>query len=131
LPTGESEIIGYEPRKPGKGKLFTLEWPKRFDSTDSDDQAAAGTMVSSTGGKAFVSQRTAVESWAKRTGRDPQEEWKRIEDENRRKKDEELGMFPSTGGAVGGGDVTRAVNAPTEETDAQEGTEEGQDGAIV
>lgn len=131
LPTGETEIIGYEPRKPGKGKLFTLEWPKRFDSTDSDDQSAAGTMVSSTGGKAFVSQRTAVESWAKRTGRDPQEEWKRIAEEERRKKDEELGMFPGTGGTVGGSEATQTPEASPEEPNTQEGTKEGQDGAIV
>jgi hypothetical protein len=98
-PTGETKTR-FEQRKPGTSRNFRCEWPKRFTHTDTDDQAAAGALVSSTGGKAFVSQRTAVEAYAQRMGRDPHEEWRRVSDEARRAEDRELGMFPGTGGAV-------------------------------
>jgi hypothetical protein len=120
LPTGEMKVITYEQRVPGTGRIFTCEWPKRFAPSDTDDQAAAATMSTSTGSKAFVSQRTAVEAFARRMGRDPQEEWKRVLEEQQRREERELGMFPGTGGAVNGQTTTETTEDPIDDQDTQE-----------
>lgn len=119
-PTGDTETR-FEQRSPGTSRAFRCEWPKRFTNTDADDQAAASTMVSSTGGKPFVSQRTATESFARRMGRDPHEEWKRIADEKRIAEERELGMFPGTGGAVEPPIETDPTLDPSEQAEAQDG----------
>lgn len=120
LPTGKQKVVRYEQRNPGKGRLFTLEWPKQFESTDTDDQAAATTLSSSTGGKSFVSQRSAVEMFAKRQGRDPAEEWRRITEEKQQAEERELGMFMGTGGRVEGTTSTQPVETAPGEPNEQE-----------
>lgn len=120
LPTGET-TVRFEQRSPGTSRAFRCEWPKRFTTTDTDDQAAATTLATSTGGKAFVSQRTAVETFAARAGRDPHEEWKRVAEEKRLAEDRELGMFPGTGGGVDEALVSDPILDTPDTNGAQEG----------
>jgi hypothetical protein len=128
LPTGENKIVGYEQRKPGKGRVFVCEWPKRFGTTDTDDQSAATTTATSTGGKAFVSQRSAVESFAKRMGRDPHEEWKRVLEEKKQADEREQGMFPGTGGAVASSLGADTGQASVDDVEEQDGAIAGEQG---
>jgi len=122
-PTGE-RTTKYEQRKPGTSRVFQCDWPKRFSATDADDQAAATTLSTATGGKASVSQRTAVETMARRMGRDPADEWKRVSDEQRVAEERELGMFPGTGGAVEQPSVQEEEQTQPLEEQAQEGAPE-------
>lgn len=49
-----------EPRSPGKSSHVQCEWPTPFPPTVQDQQAAVGTVSTATGGKAVLSQETAV-----------------------------------------------------------------------
>jgi hypothetical protein len=100
MPTGEVETK-LLPRKPGSSSTVRLEWGPYFPTTSSDQQAQSATLSSATGGKASMSQRTAVELQARSLGRDPATEWRRIAEEKRAAAEAEAAMFPGTGGEVG------------------------------
>jgi hypothetical protein len=98
MPTGEfrvEEIV----RVPGNGRL-TLEWPDYFRDTQDDRQKQVTSLSTATGGKATMSQQTAVEVLASSMQRDPQVEWVRIRNEQEQSRANVSGMFPGTGGEV-------------------------------
>lgn len=66
--------------KPGQGKI-ELTWGEYFPATSDDKQKQLTTLGTSTGGRAVVSQRTAVETSASLLGKDSTEEWQRVRDE--------------------------------------------------
>lgn len=99
LPTGKTEVVEVE-RDPGVG-IVEIVWPGFFPATTADDQATASAGTTATGGKAIVSQQTAVKRFADQMGLNPVEEWQRVCEERKQAEAELIGgMFPEAGGPV-------------------------------
>lgn len=78
-PTGEVNKKLVEQR-PGEGKI-ELVWGDYFTPTSDDKQKTMTTLGTAAGGKAIISQRTAVETSAELLDKDATEEWQRVQDE--------------------------------------------------
>lgn len=78
-PTGETRESKVE-QEPGDGKI-ELEWGEYFPPTSDDKQKTMTTMSTSTGGRAVISQQTAVEVTAALLNKDSTQEWQRLRDE--------------------------------------------------
>ncbi len=82
--TGEAakESVQLVPRNPGSGGELELVWPPYFPPTPADQQAAVTALSTAVGGKAVLSQETAVEQLAMVYGVEPDEEWERVQGQN-------------------------------------------------
>jgi hypothetical protein len=69
------------PREPGDSEDLKHKWPEYFPATPDDQSKAVTSMTTATGGKSILSKQTACEEVAKSLGRDPDEEWKRLQDQ--------------------------------------------------
>jgi hypothetical protein len=123
-PTGEYEIQLHD-RVPGTGSL-ALEWPSYFEETPDDLNKTVTSLNVATGGKASISQRTAVETVCKIIKRSPIEEFARLKEQEQKDKDAMSGMFPPTGGQV---DDMNALPPGAEELDNADQQEEGPAGS--
>jgi hypothetical protein len=93
-------------RTPGNSSEVDLAWGEYFVATSLDKHELAGTLQVASGGKPFLSPRSATELFAKTMGNDPEEEWKRMQlaaqeaaaKENELDKD----MFADVDGSMGG-----------------------------
>lgn len=94
------------PRHPGSGRIY-LEWGPYFMPTAADDVSEAQALGTATGGKAVMSQQTAVELHANAHDRDGLLEWSRIQREaaaaNAAAAAANAGMFPPIGGETEAG----------------------------
>lgn len=99
--TGE-ERDARTPRTIGPGGEVTLVWPPYFPPTPQDQSQIAAALQVATGGKAFLSQETAVEAAARAYGADPAEEWKRVREQEKQNAAAQATMFdvPAVGGQV-------------------------------
>lgn len=79
-PTGELETV-YLPQTPGAGKDIELVWGPYFTLTEQDKQASVSTMQTANGMRPLISQQSAVEAFAALLGKDPSQEWNRLQDE--------------------------------------------------
>jgi len=114
-PTGKKRV-SVRTRRPGKSKRLKLVWPPYFPPTEQERQQQGQTLGTATGGKAMLSQQTAVERWAIANGLDPAVEWKRVREEQKAaaaaQAEAQSGMWPGIGGGV---DAPAPAKAPTEE----------------
>lgn len=69
-------------QRPGMSTLLKLKWPPWFETTMKDVLDAGMAFTTATGGKAALSKQTAVEEMAKVLGRDPADEWKRVDSQS-------------------------------------------------
>jgi hypothetical protein len=97
-PTGEEKVTKTD-RMPGEGGDTSLRWPPYFLPTADDQNKVATTLQLATGGKAFLSKKSAVDIAATAFGVDPAEEQDRIEDQSHADKQEQAAML---GGDAGG-----------------------------
>lgn len=95
-PTG-AVLIRFEEREPGEGRDVEADWPDYFPPTPADRQTEVATLAAATGGKPSVSHRTAVERTARLLGLDPEEEWRRVSEEEATRAAREGLMFPPSG----------------------------------
>ncbi len=98
--TGEADIQ-IEEVELGERIDLVLEWPPAFAPTEGDKQNRATTLVSANGGKPLISQKSAVEDFARLQGRDPKREWAAMQQQSKEEEEKQLGMFPGAGGGVG------------------------------
>lgn len=77
-PTGEHDVELKE-RVPGEGGDIDLEWGSYFMPTPADQQGIVTTLSTAVGGAAFMSPQTASELAMTAFGRDPGEEWTRLQ----------------------------------------------------
>jgi hypothetical protein len=100
-PTGEDQIKR-TPRIPGEGGEVCAAWPPYFQPTPDDQSKMATTMQIATGGKAFLSKQSAVEVSARSFGLEPDDEWKRVDQQHAAEQEQTSQMFAdSTGDAAG------------------------------
>lgn len=71
------------PRELGPGGEVTLQWPPYFAPTPADQAQIVTSLTTATGGKAVMSVETAVEAAAVAFGKDPAEEWRRVQAEGK------------------------------------------------
>lgn len=115
--TGQVITIEHE-RNPGGGRLW-LEWGPYFKPTTSDYQQAAAALSSATGGKAIMSQQSAVELNANVWDRDGSSEWNRLVSEQQSQWARQAeGMFPGAGGEVPPGGANGAPGGDQTDTNA-------------
>lgn len=98
------EVVSLVEREPGQAEEIDLHWPAYFPPTPADQSQIATTLTAATGGKAFISKQTAVESAASAFNVDPTTEWRRVEEEHHKDREQEKAMMqdmdPGTGGQV-------------------------------
>lgn len=97
--TGETRAAKI-PRGIGPGGEIQLAWPPYFPPTPDDQGKIATALQTMTGGKAVLSQETAVEQAARAYGKDPTEEWKKVQGQNKADAEAQASMFDTA--AVGG-----------------------------
>jgi len=97
------------PREPGDGGEVNLQWPPYFPPTPDDQTKMVTNLTAATGGKAFMSEETAVELAAAAFGVQPTEEKKRMEEEGAKMAGQQAEMFPGIGGAVAPGGPPQPV----------------------
>lgn len=95
-PTGETVERVVE-RKLGKGGEVTLHWPDWFPRTADDEAKEIGTLSTAAGGRAVVSQKSAVERAALLWGLDAEEEWRAVAAQQQAEQEAQAGMFPGAG----------------------------------
>jgi hypothetical protein len=92
--TGEDEETRTVERVPGESEDIDLHWPPYFQATPQDKSTEVTTLTTAVGaGKQVLSTRTANEEAAKLFGRDPDEEWKRLQDEQDAEHEKAAGAF--------------------------------------
>jgi hypothetical protein len=101
LPTGEKRVT-IVPRKLGVGGAIELHWPEWFPLTAEDRAKDTATLSTAAGGKAVISQKSAVEKAAQLHGLDPAEEWKNVTAQVQAEADATRGMYPPAGMPVDG-----------------------------
>lgn len=89
-PEEEEELVDHTP---GEGENVDLSWNDWFPRTAQDRAQDLTGLSTAAGGKAIVSQQTAVEEAAKVLGRDPEEEWKRVKSANDEDDAKQAEMF--------------------------------------
>ncbi len=91
--TGEDEEKTIE-RTPGESEDIDLHWPPYFQATPADKSQEVTTLTTAVGaGKQVLSTRTANEEAAKLFGRDPAEEWQRLQEEQDSEHEKAAGAF--------------------------------------
>ncbi|MFA5166867.1 MAG: hypothetical protein WC449_06280, partial [Candidatus Paceibacterota bacterium] len=104
--TGEVSIEIRE-REPGTGKHLKLEWGPAFKPNSVDVQNTITTLSTATGGKAVISQRTAVEVVAALLNKDPDEIMEEIKGDHQT----EMAMNGSMFGVTPAGDTMTGPEA--------------------
>lgn len=99
VPTGRL-ISRKTVRHPGAATRLTLKWGEYFPPTEAERQAKGTTLGAATVGKPVMSQRSAVEEFARYNGQVPETEWLRVQEEAERKAQADSGMFLGTGGGA-------------------------------
>jgi len=90
------------PRTPGNGGEVSLVWPPFFSPTFDDQNKVAMSMQVATGGKGFLSVKSATDVYTQALGLDPAEEQKRMELEHTQNQANQAAMFPPAGGPTEG-----------------------------
>jgi hypothetical protein len=109
------------PRDPGKdGGEVSLSWPKWFSPTPADLLQESQTATAATGGKPYMSQQTATESFAKSMGLDAREEWERVRSQGAAEQAAQSEMFRTPGVSMGA-----AAGAVSEGAEVEESTSGG------
>jgi hypothetical protein len=100
-PTGEktSDMVD---RHPGAGTDVELEWPPRFPPTPADQTQIVTTASTAVGGKPVMSQQTAVEIVMGAFGRDGNEEWVKVQSDQKQDDQKEQQQLQDQAGAAGG-----------------------------
>ena len=116
--TGEYEQKEVE-RDPGEGEEIDCEWGPWFPPTPTDQSALVTTITTACGGPgtAVLSQQTGAELIAQAFGRDPNDEWAKMQKAQSDKEAKQADMFNGdVGGSVqhtektpGGGTVTATL----------------------
>lgn len=114
-PFDDYEIIKIE-REPGEGGDIDARWPPYFLPTADDQAKQATTLVAATGGKAFLSQETAIEVFSSMYAMDGDEEKRRMAADKAQAQAQQAAMFADQNGAMGG----RMPPALTEVDDEEE-----------
>jgi hypothetical protein len=120
--TGEETVL-MEPHTPGTSTFIELSWGPYFRPTADDTQKTVGTLTQGTGGKAVMSQKTAVELLAALISRDPQT----MLEELYKEQDAEAEKRAALVGAMGsqpGQPVAPMEHEEEAEEEAEEETEE-------
>jgi hypothetical protein len=91
-------------RTPGDSEDLDLKWPSYFQATATDRTAEITTLSTATGQKQVISTQTANEEAAKVYGRDPAEEWKRLQSEQQAEHETAASAFAD---ADAGGRTTK------------------------
>lgn len=88
-------------REPGTSEDLLAKWPPYFQTTPDDRSKEVTTLGAATGNKQILSTQTANEEAAKAFGRDPAEEWKRLQSEQQADHETAANAFQdaSVGGA--------------------------------
>lgn len=83
------------PREPGDGKVVSVEWPKEyFLPTPADQQSSITTLTTAAGtGVAILSKKTATTLAAEVFGKDGDDEWAQLQEEQGQDLDKHMGMF--------------------------------------
>jgi hypothetical protein len=89
-----------EDLKPGEGESIELGWGEWFPLTPQDRNQAVQALQLAAGGNAVMSQQSAVEEAAVIFGRNPNEEWSRLQTAQKADQDREADMFKQTGGGI-------------------------------
>jgi hypothetical protein len=113
-PTGEHEPEITE-RHPGEGSGVELEWPPRFPPTPQDQQSIVTTLTTAVPNKPIMSQQTAVELAMGAFGRDPTDEWKKVQSETKQDEQKQKEQLQQQAGAFaheGAGGATSPMHAP-------------------
>lgn len=118
IATGEKTQKAVD-QKPGASDYVKLKWPPFFPNTMKDVLDAATALTTATGGKAILSKQTAVEQMARVVGKDPGEEWAKVDAQHKADMAHEKDMAGL--GMPGDG-------AGNPEGDEEEGDEEEGDG---
>jgi predicted double-glycine peptidase len=80
-PTTGEKTEKLQDRNPGTSEDIDAKWPPYFQTTPDDRQKDMTTLSAATGNKQVLSVRTANEEAAKALGKDPDDEWKRLQSE--------------------------------------------------
>jgi hypothetical protein len=109
--TGEKKERLVE-RNPGTSEDLDLKWPPYFMPTPDDRSKDMTTLSAATGQKQVLSVQTANEEAAKALGKDPAEEWKRLQSEQQAEHETAASAFAD---ADAGGRTTELTkNLPNE-----------------
>lgn len=107
-PSGEMTMKAI-PRELGPGGETTFQWPPYFSPTPQDQSQITASLAQASGGKAIISQETAVEVAARAYNVDPAEEWRRVQAETSAQAAQQAQMFDA---AAAGGQVGSMTEAP-------------------
>jgi intein/homing endonuclease len=94
-----------EDRRPGQGGDVELDWPEYFPLTPADQTAVVTVLSTAAGGKAILSQQTAVEKAAAAFGVDPSDEWAKVQRDSAvddQKAQDQAAAFGANGDDAGG-----------------------------
>lgn len=97
-PTGEQDPEFAE-RHPGSGASIDLEWPPRFPPTPMDQQSIVTTLTTAVPNKPIMSQQTAVELAMSAFGRDPGEEWRKVQTDTKADEQKQKQQLQQQAGA--------------------------------
>ena len=108
------EQVQRVPRMPGEGGELEWVWPPYFQSTPADQSQAITTLSTAAGGKAVISQQTAVEQASSVYGIEPDQEWARVQKDTKEDADRQAEQAKAFGadGDFGGGKVGGEKDMP-------------------
>jgi hypothetical protein len=113
------------PRGPGVGGEINLRWPLYFTPTPDDQGKIVTNMQMATGGKAFLSKKTATEIASTAFGIDPAEEQRRLDEQGGKEKAAQAEMFPGAGMEGDDAKVPPAPGAEPNQPPLEEDPNEG------
>lgn len=111
--------VSIEPRVlgPGGGEVL-LTWPPYFPPTPQDQNLVVTALTTALGGKAVLSQESAVEAAARAFNLDPSEEWKRVQAQGQKDMAAQAAMMDT---AAAGGQVDDPNELPPGASPKDEG----------
>lgn len=109
--TGEETIKTID-RAPGDAGEVELQWPPWFAPTVDDLAKAAPALASATGGKAFMTQKTATRYAAALLGQDPDAEWTAMQSGHAEEEAKTAAMLDGADAAASGA-VTHTQELPS------------------
>ena len=97
----DEESVTMEPHTPGTSSYIELSWGPYFRPTADDQQKTVSTLTQGTGGKAVLSQKTAVELLAGLISRDPSKMLDELYKEQDAEAEKRKALMDSMGGQPG------------------------------
>jgi len=97
----DEESVTMEPHTPGTSSYIELSWGPYFHPTADDQQKTVSTLTQGTGGKAVLSQKTAVELLAGLISRDPSKMLDELYKEQDAEAEKRKALMDSMGGQPG------------------------------